>query len=333
MRKLKASSTRKVKKSTSFDGLCLTCRWTATCTFPRDPVKPVLQCEEFEGEDFTPETAIKIVEKHSGTEGELISILEEIQAKYGYLPQSALKLVAEKTGRSLVDIYGVATFYRSFSLKPRGRHVCSVCMGTACHVRGAPRVAEEFERQLKINREDTTPDKEFSLTTVNCLGACALGPTVVVDGHYFSNVNTAKVGDIIKKTKEGLDKISIDNDARVFPLNVNCPRCNHSLMDPTYLIDGYPSIRATMSFENTHGWIRLSSLYGSFKIESEYDIPMGAVVNFFCSHCHAELLGSSNCPDCGTKMVPMIVRNGGMMQICARRGCTGHRLDMNGVNL
>ena len=333
MRKLIEPTSRKTTKPKSYAGLCVTCRWTATCTFPRDPEKPVLQCEEFEGDDFKPEAASKIVEKHIGEQGELISILEEIQAKYGYLPQNAMQLVAEKTGRSLVDIYGVATFYSSFSLKPRGRHLCSVCMGTACHVRGASQVTDEFERQLKINREDTTPDKEFTLTTVNCLGACALGPTVVVDGHYFPNVNTAKVEDIIKKTEDGLDKIELHTDARVFPINVSCPRCNHSMMDATYLIDGYPSIRATMSFENNHGWIRLSSLYGSFKIESEYKIPMGAVANFFCPHCHAELLGSSNCPDCGTKMVPMIVRNGGMMQICSRRGCTGHRLDMNGVNL
>ena len=333
MRKLNESANRKKAKSTSYSGLCSTCAWSATCTFPRDPEKPVLQCEEFEGEDFKPETTLKIVEKHAGEQGELISILEEMQAKYGYLPQSALKIVAERTGRSLVDVYGVATFYRSFSLKPRGKHLVSVCLGTACHVRGAPYVAEEFERQLQINREGTTPDKEFTLTMVNCLGACALGPTVVVDGHYFSNVNTAKINEIIKKVLGGLDRVEVKTDARIFPIDVNCPRCNHSLMDPSYLIDGYPSIRVTMSFENKHGWIRLSSLYGSFKIESEYNIPMGAVVNFFCPHCHAELLGSSNCPDCGTKMVPMIVRNGGMMQICSRRGCTGHRLDMNGVNL
>jgi NADH-quinone oxidoreductase subunit E len=333
MEKLKESAPHKKAKLTSNSGLCLTCAWVSTCTFPKDPEKPVLQCEEFESEEFKSETTLKIVEKYTGEQGELISILEEVQAKYGYLPQRALKIVAERTGRSLVDVYGVATFYRSFSLKPRGKHLVSVCLGTACHVRGAPHVAEEFERQLQINREDTTPDKEFTLTTVNCLGACALGPVVVVDGHYFSNVNTVKVNKIIKKVRDGLDKVEVKTDARIFPIDVNCPRCNHSLMDPSYLIDDYPSIRVTMSFENWHGWIRLTSLYGSFKIESEYKIPMGAVANFFCPHCHAELLGSSNCPDCGTKMVPMIVRNGGMMQICSRRGCTGHRLDTNGVNL
>ncbi|GAG40848.1 unnamed protein product, partial [marine sediment metagenome] len=101
-----------------------------------------------------------ILDKHESDRGGLISILEDIQAKYSYLPTEALKIVADKTGRSLVDIYGVATFYKSFSLNPRGKHLCSVCVGTACHVRGAPTVAREFERQLGINAGETTPDKE-----------------------------------------------------------------------------------------------------------------------------------------------------------------------------
>ena len=84
------------------------------------------------------EDVVSIVKKHSGERGSMISILEDIQAKYSYLPKEALKIVADTTGRSLVDIFGIATFYRAFSLKPRGKHLCSVCLGTACHVRGAP---------------------------------------------------------------------------------------------------------------------------------------------------------------------------------------------------
>src|SRR4030042_3840881 len=91
-----------------------------------------------------------IVAKHGGERGELISILEDIQAKYSYLPEDALRSVAEQTGRSLVDVYGVATFYSWFSLKPRGKHLLSCCQGTACHVRGAPKVAEELQKQLKV---------------------------------------------------------------------------------------------------------------------------------------------------------------------------------------
>ncbi|MBL7074436.1 NAD(P)H-dependent oxidoreductase subunit E [candidate division KSB1 bacterium] len=282
--------------------------------------------------DVIIDTIPRILEKHDGSRGGLISMLQDIQAKYGYLPVDALKIMAERTGRSLVDIYGVATFYKSFSLTPRGRHLASVCLGTACHVRGAPFIAEEFERQLGVSAGGTTSDKEFTLETVNCLGACALGPIVVIDGHYFSNVKTVKVKQILKKARAGLDKVEVKADKRIFPVEVSCPHCNHSLMDPSHLVDGYPSIRVTVSFGRKHGWLRLSSLYGSYNIESEYEIPMDTIVHNFCPHCHAELVRASSCPECGAPMVPMIVRGGGMVEICSRRGCKSHRLDLNGVN-
>ena len=274
-----------------------------------------------------------ILDKHEGDRGGLISILEEIQAEYSYLPAEALKIVAEETGRSLVDIYGVATFYKSFSLTPRGKHLCSVCVGTACHVRGAPTVAREFERQLEISAGETTSDREFTLETVNCLGACALGPVAVVDGHYFSNIKSTRVKQIIEKTRAGLDEAELKADLREFVLTVSCSRCNRSLMDPNHLIDGSPSVRVTVSFERKHGWLRLSSLYGSFTVESEYGIPMDTVLDFFCPHCHAELKGASSCPLCSAPMVSMIVRAGGIVQICARRGCKGHMLDLEGGGL
>lgn len=273
-----------------------------------------------------------ILDKNRCDRGELISVLESIQARYGYLPELALKTVAQKTGIPLVDVYGVATFYKSFSLKPRGKHLISVCLGTACHVRGGPRIAEEFKRHLKIAPGETTPGKEFTLETVNCLGACALGPIVVVDGNYFSKVTTASVNRIIKKTRVGLDVTDIKKDKRIFPVEVSCPHCNHSLMDPAYLIDGYPSIRLTISFGRKHGWVRLSCLYGSYSLESEYEIPMDTIVHNFCPHCHAELVRASNCTECGAPMAPMIVRGGGMIQICSRRGCKNHMLDLSGVN-
>ena len=160
----------------------------------------------------------KILEKHNGAKGGLISILEDIQNKWGYLPEEVLRQVAQETSFSLVDIYGVATFYKSFSLKPRGEHLISVCLGTACHVRGAPRIIEEFERQLGVKAGETTPDRKITLETVNCLGACALGPIVVVDGHYFSSVAQPAVKKIIKKIHEGLDKIEIKGDPCVFPI-------------------------------------------------------------------------------------------------------------------
>ena len=152
------------------------------------------------------ERILRMVDRLNGMRGAVIAVLEEIQAEHGYLPEEALRAVADGMGRSLVDVYGVATFYRSFSLKPRGRHLICVCLGTACHVRGAQMVVEEFERQLGVKAGETTPDREFTLETVNCLGACALGPIVVADGQYFSNVGTARVKHILEKARAGLTR-------------------------------------------------------------------------------------------------------------------------------
>jgi len=155
-----------------------------------------------------------------------------------------------------------------------------------------------------------------------------------VDGQYFSKVILQKVKSIIHKARVGLDHIDIRSDERIFPVEVSCPRCNHSLMDKNKYIDGYPSIRVTVSFNQKHGWLRLSCLYGSFSVDHEYDIPVEEVVNFFCPHCHAELRSSSNCMECGAPMVPLLVRGGGgLVQICSRRGCKGHMLDLTGVNV
>ncbi|GAB4305883.1 MAG: hypothetical protein Kow0090_21300 [Myxococcota bacterium] len=260
--------------------------------------------------------------------GGLISVLEEVQSKYGYLPSEAIKIISEKTGASLADIYGIATFYRAFSLKPRGKHLCSVCLGTACHVRGSPRVLDEAKKQLKVEPGETTDDRLFTLETVNCLGACALGPVVVVDGRYYANVSTSEVKNILDKTRNGGDKISLAADKRMFPVEVSCSHCNHSLMDGSFLIDDRPSIRVTAAFNQKHGWLRLSSLYGSPNVASEYEIAKGTEVNFFCPHCHSELRGASECPACGSPMVPMIVKGGGVVQICSRNGCKEHRLDI-----
>ena len=269
-----------------------------------------------------------LLETEDGSHDGLIALLERVQATYGYLPEEALREIALKTGKSLIDVYGVATFYRTFSLRPRGRHLVSVCQGTACHVQGGPRIAQEFEQYLGIAAGQTTDDREFTLEAVNCLGACALGPVVVVDGHYFSKVQPSAVKEIIAKTREGLDSVQLETDQRVFPVEVSCARCNHSLMDPRHILDGHPSIRVTVSFGDRHGWLALSCLYGSYKVTSEYEIPDDIIVHVFCPHCHAELIGGGSCSDCGASMVPMIVRGGGVVQICSRRGCRGHMLDL-----
>ncbi|MGD2294339.1 MAG: NADH-quinone oxidoreductase subunit NuoE [Candidatus Aminicenantes bacterium] len=143
-------------------------------------------------------------EKYNNQKKALISILQDIQAEYNYLPQEALRLVSQTLGIPLIDIISVATFYRSFSLEPRGEHQVTVCMGTACHVRGGPKILEEFERKLDVESGHTTEDGQFTLETVACLGCCAIGPVVVVDGDYHAQTSIRKVEPILKKyrTKE-----------------------------------------------------------------------------------------------------------------------------------
>ena len=189
-------------------------------------------------------------------------------------------------------------------------------------------VIEEFERQLGIEVGRTTTDKEFTLETVNCLGACALGPVVVIDGHYFTKVRKSKVGQLLDNALKGFDKLEIGKDERIFPIDVSCPHCNHSFKDETFVIDGYPSIRVTVSLNDKKAWLRLSSLYGSFNFSADFEIPVGTVVNFLCPHCHSKLHSTLDCSMCEAPMVPMLVNGGGIVQICSRRGCKNHMLDL-----
>ena len=145
-------------------------------------------------------TIDKIIKNYDRRKEFLICILQDIQAKYGYLPRDALEKVAIKLDIPLMQIYSVATFFKAFSLEPRGKHLINVCLGTACHVRGADRVSDKIKRDLEIEAGETTQDRKFTLETVNCLGACALGPIMVLDGKYHGQMTAAKVDQILKKT-------------------------------------------------------------------------------------------------------------------------------------
>lgn len=142
------------------------------------------------------------IDKHRGEKKGLIAILQDIQAEYNYLPQKSLRYLASTLGVPLSDVVAVATFYRAFSLAPRGKHTCTVCLGTACHVRGGPKILDEFERQLKIQPGQTTKDGQFTLETVACLGCCAIGPVVVIDKDYHAHTSVRNVGAILKKHKK-----------------------------------------------------------------------------------------------------------------------------------
>ncbi len=141
----------------------------------------------------------KIVEAYGCHRDSLISILQDVQAEHRYLPEDALKQVARRLELPLIQVYGVATFFKAFSLQPRGEHMVRVCLGTACHVRGAPAVLDEVKRQLDVEPGETTQDMKFTLETVNCLGACALGPLVVVDNDYQGQISAGKVKRVLKQ--------------------------------------------------------------------------------------------------------------------------------------
>ncbi len=281
---------------------------------------------------LNPEEVCRIVDRHDGCRGAIIAILEEIHAEYNYLPQEALRIVAARTGRSLVDLYAVATFYRGFSLKPRGRHVASVCMGTACHVRGSEGVLEGMETCLGVRAGETTADREFTLATVNCLGACALGPVTVIDGEYHRAVRKGEVDAILQRVSRVDESRRLRDDERIFAVSVACPHCNRSLMTGHHLLDGFPMVRVTVSFRRKHGWLRLSSLYGDYRSESEYAIPPGTVVHFFCPQCHAELRSTRLCARCDAPMIIVRVDRGGTVQFCSRHGCKEHMLDLGGLD-
>jgi NADH:ubiquinone oxidoreductase subunit E len=145
---------------------------------------------------------MSLIKAHPIEKKSLIPMLQDIQAKYNYLPGIALTTLSRTLGIPLIDIIGVATFYRSFSLEPRGEHLITVCMGTACHVRGGPKILEEFERRLNVPAGKTTEDRQFTLETVACLGCCAIGPVVVVDGHYHAQTAIRSVSSILRKYRK-----------------------------------------------------------------------------------------------------------------------------------
>jgi len=137
--------------------------------------------------------ADEIVAKYGGDKSALIQVLLDIQRENRWLPKDALKLVSRKLGIPLTQIYHTSTFYKAFSLKPKGRHSVSVCLGTACQVRGAPRLLDRAMETLKIKPGETSTDMRFSLDTVNCLGCCAIGPVMVVDGEYYGKPSATEI--------------------------------------------------------------------------------------------------------------------------------------------
>ncbi|MBN2574413.1 MAG: NAD(P)H-dependent oxidoreductase subunit E [Deltaproteobacteria bacterium] len=275
-----------------------------------------------------PQSIERLIEENAQAPAALIAILQAIQREHGYLSAAALREVSRATGRPLVDVYGVATFYRAFSLHPRGKHVVSACLGTACHVRGAHAVVGEIERQLGIRAGGTTEDREFSLETVNCLGACALGPVVVIDGHYVSKVGKEKVRPLLDDARRGRVGGRNDGEATSLSLVAHCSHCRASLMDPDHPFDGLPSIRLAMKGPGATGWWRISSRYGSNKRETNSTAPRGTVLSVYCTHCGEDLSDGWKCPACRAPLVSLGVGELARLRVCPRLGCDGHMLDV-----
>jgi NADH:ubiquinone oxidoreductase subunit E len=191
------------KKARSIDEeLCTGCgECVKNCLVQNEVVLPAIVSVEGDLTQEMKADCDKIIEEYSEDAGPLIPVLQDINLKYNYLPELALKYVAERLEIPLAQVYNVATFYTSFSLTPRGKHIVKVCQGTACHVRGGAAVLDEIKRSLGVEDGETTENMNFTLETVNCLGACALGPVVVIDDEYHPT-SPAKVDKLLKKYKE-----------------------------------------------------------------------------------------------------------------------------------
>lgn len=153
----------------------------------------------FEG---TPEqmAALKsCIDEHRGEAGALMPVLHEAQNIFGYLPLEVQTVIADGLNVSLAEVYGVATFYSQFSLNPKGKHQVSVCLGTACYVKGSDKVLEEVEKELGIKCGECTPDRSFSIDSCRCVGACGLAPVMIVDGEVYGRLTAKEVSGILSK--------------------------------------------------------------------------------------------------------------------------------------
>jgi len=153
----------------------------------------------FEGTAEQMDELMACINAHRGEKGALMPVLHEAQNIYGYLPAEVQTVIADELGISLAEVYGVATFYSQFTLMPKGKHKISVCLGTACYVKGSDKVLEAVEHELRISCGECTPDKKFSIDSCRCVGACGLAPVMIVDGEVYGRLTAADVKGILDK--------------------------------------------------------------------------------------------------------------------------------------
>jgi len=148
-------------------------------------------------------STISIIKKYPMEQRYTLPILQDIQNEYGFIPRDAMVLISDYLLLPISNVYSMATFYKALSLKPKGKYTIKICDGTACHIRGSQSIKEEIEKMLNIQSGETTEDGLFSIETVNCLGACALAPVMMINGKYYGSLTKEKVKVIINKFKEG----------------------------------------------------------------------------------------------------------------------------------
>lgn len=162
-------------------------------------MKKRLTTVTFKGTKEQEEKLLGVIEKYNGVKGAMMPILQEAQDIYGYLPIEAQKIIAEKTGVSLEEIYGIASFYSQFTLNPQGEVAISVCLGTACYVKGSKDVLDRISLRLGIKDGDTSSDGKYSLTATRCIGACGLAPVMTVNGEVYGRLKKEDVDTILAK--------------------------------------------------------------------------------------------------------------------------------------
>jgi len=143
----------------------------------------------------------EIINRYDKSEESLLAILQDFQREFYYVPEEGMRRLSEVMAVPQSKIYAMGTFYKALSLTPRGKHTVKVCTGTACHLKGATQILETLERELKVKRNSTTADGEFTVECVNCVGACAMAPVTVVDEDYYGQPRASKVMDVLKKYK------------------------------------------------------------------------------------------------------------------------------------
>ena len=153
----------------------------------------------FEGTAEQMAELMRTIKAHKNEPGALMPVLHEAQNIYGYLPAEVQTVIAEELNLPLAEVYGVATFYSQFTLQPKGKHRISVCLGTACYVKGSDKILEAIEKELRITCGECTPDKKFSIESCRCVGACGLAPVMIIDGEVYGKLNANDVAGILDK--------------------------------------------------------------------------------------------------------------------------------------